>query len=67
MYSGPSQGHCIKLYGRIHSYTKGFYYFNNFRHHVYHKTEGGKKIELAEVGPRFEMKGMVAFNCFSFL
>lgn len=28
----------------------------SFRHHVYRKTEGGKDIELSEVGPRFEMK-----------
>lgn len=30
--------------------------FVSFRHHVYKKVEGGKDIELAEVGPRFEMK-----------
>ena len=29
-----------------------------FRHHVYKKVEGGKNIELTEVGPRFEMKCM---------
>lgn len=32
-----------------------FVYFF-FRHHVYKKVEGGKDIELEEVGPRFEMK-----------
>lgn len=30
--------------------------FISFRHHVYKKVEGGKDIELQEVGPRFEMK-----------
>ncbi|KAK3101303.1 hypothetical protein FSP39_002538 [Pinctada imbricata] len=30
--------------------------FISFRHHVYKKTEGGKDIDLSEVGPRFEMK-----------
>ena len=34
-----------------------------FRHHVYRKTEGGKDIELSEVGPRFEMKSKSSF-CF---
>lgn len=28
----------------------------SFRHHVYKKVDGGKSIELEEVGPRFEMK-----------
>lgn len=32
-----------------------FLYFY-FRHHVYKKNEGGKDIELNEVGPRFEMQ-----------
>jgi U3 small nucleolar ribonucleoprotein protein IMP4 len=27
----------------------------SFRHHVYHKT-GAKEVQLAEVGPRFEMR-----------
>ncbi|XP_060556574.1 U3 small nucleolar ribonucleoprotein protein IMP4-like [Ruditapes philippinarum] len=30
--------------------------FISFRHHVYKKVDGGKDIELEEVGPRFEMK-----------
>lgn len=30
--------------------------FISFRHHVYKKVDGGKTIELEEVGPRFEMK-----------
>ncbi|XP_052781619.1 U3 small nucleolar ribonucleoprotein protein IMP4-like [Mya arenaria] len=30
--------------------------FISFRHHVYKKGEGGRTIELNEVGPRFEMK-----------
>lgn len=28
----------------------------SFRHHVYKKVEGGRGLELQEVGPRFEMK-----------
>lgn len=32
--------------------------FISFRHHVYNKIAGTNKIELAEVGPRFEMKRM---------
>lgn len=28
----------------------------SFRHHIYKKVDGGKSIELGEVGPRFEMK-----------
>ena len=28
----------------------------SFSHHAYKKVEGGKQIELGEVGPRFEMK-----------
>lgn len=28
----------------------------SFRHHTYKKGEGGKNVELNEVGPRFEMK-----------
>jgi len=30
--------------------------FISFRHHVYNKISGTNKIELTEVGPRFEMK-----------
>ena len=30
--------------------------FVSFRHHCYKKIEGGKQIELKEVGPRFEMQ-----------
>lgn len=29
----------------------------HYRHHVYKKVDGGRDIELQEVGPRFEMKG----------
>ena len=28
-----------------------------FRHHTYKKVDG--QVELSEVGPRFEMKGML--------
>lgn len=28
----------------------------SFRHHIYKKKDGGRNIELSEVGPRFEMK-----------
>ena len=27
-----------------------------FRHHTYKKTDGGKKYELEEAGPRFSLK-----------
>jgi len=30
--------------------------FISFRHHTYKKTERGRDIELAEVGPRFQMR-----------
>lgn len=30
--------------------------FISFRHHAYKKIDGGKSIELHEVGPRFEMR-----------
>lgn len=30
--------------------------FISFRHHVFHHTKGTKDVQLAEVGPRFEMK-----------
>lgn len=30
--------------------------FISFRHHIYKKIDGGKSIELHEVGPRFEMR-----------
>lgn len=28
----------------------------SFRHHTYKKAEGGKKIEMSEVGPRFQLR-----------
>ena len=33
-----------------------------FRHHTYKKVDG--QVELSEVGPRFEMKGML-YGCHS--
>ena len=40
----------------MHSLLKSHLY----RHHSYKKVEG--KIELSEIGPRFEMKG-IQWNC----
>ena len=44
------------------SYSPFMIHVFSCRHHVYKKTEGGKDIELQEVGPRFEMKS----KCVSF-
>jgi U3 small nucleolar ribonucleoprotein protein IMP4 len=30
--------------------------FVAFRHHTYKKTERGKDVELAEIGPRFQLR-----------
>merc|ERR1712107_66066 len=30
--------------------------FISFRHHTYKKVEGGKNVELKEVGPRFQLR-----------
>lgn len=44
--------------------SKGWLFFNinelTFRHHVFVKTSH-KEVQLAEVGPRFEMKRMSYF------
>lgn len=38
--------------------------FISYRHHTYKKGEGGKGIELKEVGPRFQLRRK--FDLFSF-
>jgi U3 small nucleolar ribonucleoprotein protein IMP4 len=32
--------------------------FIAFRHHTYKKTERGKDVELAEIGPRFQLRSV---------
>ena len=36
--------------------------FISFRHHTYKKGEGGKGVELKEVGPRFQLRRKILIN-----